>query len=186
MIVLIIFILIIILISAVLAVYGRKDNVTFKEDAVIILGKGLDGEKVPINLAKRLDKAIEYHKKNPSALIIVSGGNVKNENLTEAQAMYDYLLSKGIPQDIIIKEDKSKTTYENFVFSTEILKEKFGEDYTAAFVSNSFHIWRAERLAKSLGINVTHLGAGIELHTVPANYLREISVIFGLYVLKKK
>lgn len=186
MIVLIIFILIIILISAALAVYGRKDNVTFKEDAVIVLGKGLDGDKVPINLAKRLDKAIEYNKKNPSALIIVSGGNVKNENLTEAQAMYDYLLSKGIPQDIIIKEDKSKTTYENFVFSTEILKEKFGEDYSAAFVSNSFHIWRAERLAKSLGINVTHLGAGIEWHTIPANYLREISVIFGLYVLKKK
>lgn len=186
MIVLIIFILIIILISAALAVYGRKDNVTFKEDAVIVLGKGLDGEKVPINLANRLDKAIEYHKKNPSALIIVSGGNVKSENLTEAQAMYDYLLSKGIPQDIIIKEDKSKTTYENFVFSTEILKEKFGEDYSAAFVSNSFHIWRAERLAKSLGINVTHLGAGIEWYTIPANYLREISVIFGLYVLKKK
>ena len=111
---------------------------------------------------------------------------VKNENLTEAQAMCDYLLSKGIPQDIIIKEDKSTTTYENFVFSTEILKEKLGEDYSVAFVSNSFHIYRAEKLAKSLGINATHLGAGIEWHTVPANYLREVSVLFGLVVLKKK
>lgn len=186
MIFLIIFILIILLICIALALYGRRDNVTFREDAVIVLGKGLDGDKVPVNLAKRIDKAIEYHKKNPSALIVVSGGNVKNENLTEAQAMCDYLLSKGIPQDIIIKEDKSTTTYENFVFSTEILKEKFGEGYSVAFVSNSFHVYRAEKLAKSLGINATHLGAGIERHTVPANYLREISVLFGLVVLKKK
>ncbi len=186
MIVLIIFILIIILISVALAVYGRNDNVTFKEDAVIVLGKGLDGEKVPVNLAKRLDKAIEYREKNPSALIVVSGGKGGEDKLSEAQAMEKYLISKGISEDVIVKEDKSTTTYENFVFSTEILKRRFGEKYSVAFVSNSFHIYRAERLAKELGINATHLGAGIEWHTVPANYLREISVLFGLFVLKKK
>lgn len=176
----------IILISIVLALYGRRDNVTFSEDAVIILGKGLDGDKVPVNLAKRLDKAIEYHRRNPKALLVVSGGKGSEDKLSEAQAMYDYLLSKGIPQDIIIKEDKSTTTYENFVFSSEILKEKLGEDYSVAFVSNRFHIYRAERLAKSIGINATHLGAGIEWHTIPANYVREVFVLFGLFVLKKK
>lgn len=183
---LIIFVFIIIFIGIALAVYGRKDNVTFKEDAIIVLGKGLDGDKIPANLARRLDKAIEYHQKNPSALIVVSGGNVKNKNLTEAQAMYDYLVSKGVSYDIIIKEDKSKITHENFVFSSEILKEKLGENYSVAFVSNNFHIWRAERLAREIGINATHLGAGIEWHTVPVNYLREIIVLFALLVLKKK
>ena len=184
--VLIIFILIIISIGIALAVYGRRDNATFTEDAVIVLGKGLDGDKVPVNLARRLDKATEYHKKNPRALIVVSGGKGDDKQPSEAQAMADYLLSKGVPEEIIIKEDKSATTHENFVFSTDILKEKLGENYSVAFVSNSFHIWRAERLAKELGINAAHLGAGIELHTVPANYLREISVLFGLLVLKKK
>ncbi len=186
MIILIIFILIIISIGIALAVYGRKDNVTFKEDAVIVLGKGLDGDKVPPNLAKRLDKAIEYHKRNPRALIVVSGGKGSDEKLSEAQAMADYLLLKGIPEEIIIKEDKSATTFENFVFSTEILVEKLGEEYSVAFVTNSFHVYRAERLAKSLRINAAHLGAGIVWYTVPANYLREISVLFGLFVLKKK
>ncbi len=186
MIVLIIFILIIISISVALALYGRRDNVTFREDAVIVLGKGLDGDKVPVNLAKRLDKAIEYHQKNPSAIIVVSGGKGSDDKVSEAQAMYDYLISKGIGNDVIIKEDKSTTTYENFVFSSEILKTKFGEKYSVAFVSNSFHIWRAERLAKELGINTTRLGAGIEWYTVPANYIREVAVLFGLFVLKKK
>ncbi|MBQ3007625.1 MAG: YdcF family protein [Clostridia bacterium] len=186
MIVLIIFILIIISIGAALALYGRKDNAVYTEDAVIVLGKGLDGDKVPVNLAKRLDKAIEYHEKNPRALIVVSGGKGDEEKLSEAQAMTDYLLQKGVPENIIIKEDKSTTTYENFVFSTDILNEKLGNDYSVAFISNSFHIYRAEMLAKELGINAAHLGAGIEWHTVPANYLREISVLFGLIVLKKK
>ena len=186
MIVLIILILIILFSGFAIAAYGRRDNITFDEDAVIVLGKGLDGDKVPPNLAKRLDKAIEYHEKNPKALIVVSGGKGSDEKLSEAQAMYDYLISKGMPEEIIIIEDKSTTTYENFIFSTDILKERMGEDYSVAFISNRFHIWRAERLAKSLGINATHMGAGLEWHTVPANYLREISVIFGLLVLKKK
>ena len=186
MIILIIFILIIVSISVALAIYGRKDNVTFKEDAVIVLGKGLDGDKVPVNLAKRLDKAIEYHRKNPKALIVVSGGKGNEDKLSEAQAMYDYLISKDIPDEVIVKEDKSAITYENFIFSSEILKSKFGEDYSVAFVSNIFHIWRAERLAKELGIRTTHLGAKIKWYTVPANYLREVIVVFALLVLKKK
>ena len=186
MIVLIIFILILLSVGISLAFYGRNDNVTFCEDAVVVLGKGLDGDKVPVNLAKRLDKAIEYHENNPRALIVVSGGKGNEEKLSEAQAMADYLISKGIAENIIVKEDKSTTTYENFIFSTDILKQKLGENYSVAFISNSFHIWRAEKLAKELGINATHLGAGIQWSTVPANYLREISVIFGLIVLKKK
>lgn len=183
---LIIIILIILLTSIFFAVYGRKDNVTFKEDAVIVLGKGLDGDKVPVNLAKRLDKAIEYYKKNPSVIIIVSGGKGSKDKLTEAQAMYDYLISKNIPDEKIIKEDKSTITYENFAFSSEILKEKLGENYSVAFISNYFHIWRAERHAKELGLNVTHLGSKIKWYTVPANYLREFITFVALLVFKKK
>lgn len=184
--VLIILILAIIFVSVFLAVYGKKDNATFNEDAVIVLGKGLDGDKLPVNLANRLDKAVEFHKKNPSALIIVSGGKGSNDKLSEAQAMYDYLISKGVPDGIVIKEDKSTITYENFAFSSEILKEKLGEKYSVVFISNYFHIWRAERHAKELGLNVTHLGAKIKWYTVPANYLREFITFVALLVFKKK
>ncbi|MBQ2847176.1 MAG: YdcF family protein [Clostridia bacterium] len=186
MIVFVVIIAFIILCCAAIAVYGRRDNASFDEDAVIVLGKGLDGDKVPVNLAKRLDKTIKYHSKNPRALIVVSGGKGSEEKPSEAQAMADYLLSKGIPESIIIKEEKSTTTYENFVFSSEILKQCLGEKYSVVFVTNVFHVYRAERLAKSLGINATHLGAGIEFRTIPANYLREFFVLFGLIVLKKK
>ena len=183
---LIILILIIISVSIALAVYGRKDNVTFDEDALIVLGKGLNGDRIPANLVSRLDKAIEYHKKNPSALIVVSGGKGNKDKLSEAQAMNDYLISKNVPDGIIVKEDKSTITYENFAFSSEILKEKLGKNYSVAFISNCFHIWRAERYAKEFGLNVTHLGAKIKWYTVPAEYLREFITFVALLVFKKK
>ncbi len=160
-----------------LAVYGNNDNVTYKEEVVIVLGKGLDGDKILPDLAKRLDKAVEYHQKNPEAFIVVSGGKGTDEKISEALAMENYLIDKGIPVDIIIKEDKSTSTQENFAFSSDIISEKIGDDYSAAFITNYFHIYRAQKYAEMAGVNVTHLGADIQWYTVPSNYMREILVV---------
>ncbi len=160
-----------------LAVYGNNDNVTYKEEVVIVLGKGLDGDKVPPDLANRLDKAVEYHQKNPDALIVVSGGKGPDEKISEALAMEKYLIDKGIPSDIIIKEDKSTSTQENFAFSSDIISEKIGDDYSAALITNNFHVYRAQKYAEMAGMNVTHLGADIQWYSVPSNYMREILVV---------
>lgn len=166
-----------------LAVYGNNDNVTYNEDVVIVLGKGLDGDRVLPDLANRLDRAVEYHEKNPDALIVVSGGKGTDEKISEALAMENYLLEKGIPADKIIKEDKSTSTEENFAFSSEIIKERLGDEYSAAFITNNFHVYRAEKYAQNAGITPTHLGADIEWYTVPSNYMREIMVVV-LYWIK--
>ena len=57
-----------------LAFYGENDNITYTEDAVIVLGAGVHGERISLPLKFRLDKAIEYYSKNPNAVIVVSGG----------------------------------------------------------------------------------------------------------------
>ena len=56
-----------------LGIYGQHDNVTYQEDAVIVLGAGLRGDQVSLTLAQRLDAAIAYHEKNPRSVIVVSG-----------------------------------------------------------------------------------------------------------------
>ncbi|NCU26351.1 YdcF family protein [Candidatus Nomurabacteria bacterium] len=61
-------------------------------------------------LAKRLEAAIRYHTNNPDAMIVVCGGKGDQEDITEALAMERYLLSEGIPGDIIIREEKSTST----------------------------------------------------------------------------
>ncbi|MEE0776344.1 MAG: YdcF family protein, partial [Bacillota bacterium] len=62
-----------------IAIYGQNDNVTYKEDAVIVLGAGLRGDRVSLTLAQRLDAAIDYYEKNPEAMIVVSGGQGAQE-----------------------------------------------------------------------------------------------------------
>ena len=46
--------------------------------------------------------------------------------------MKNYLISKGIPENILFLEDKSTSTKENIIFSKEIIKknkEKFPKLY---------------------------------------------------------
>ncbi len=95
-----------------------------KVEYLIILGAGLKGD-VPSEVLKyRLNKAVEYYKKNPDTIFIVSGGQGKDELISEAEAMEIYLSKRGIPIKNIIKEDKSTSTYENLKFSDKIIKEK--------------------------------------------------------------
>lgn len=169
-------------VCVLLYLYGKIGNVKYDEDAVIVLGSGIRGEHVSRNLAKRLDKAIEYHKKNPNAYIIVSGGQGRDEQISESQAMEKYLLTKGIAQEKIIKEDKSTTTEENFLFSFEIMKKNNLSKDKAVYVTSAFHVYRAGLLVKRCGILPRHLGANIVWYTIPMSYMREVMAIVRTYI----
>ena len=166
-----------------LAIYGRNDNATYNEKTVIVLGCGIRGERVSVGLAKRLNKAYEYHLQNPEAMIIVSGGQGPQEDIPEALAMKRYLVDKGVPEDKIIMEDKSTSTITNFKFSHEIMKEKKLPDDEVVFVTNAYHVYRGAYYAKEEGLTVTHLGTDIIWYTIPMNYMREMLAVMKMWVL---
>ena len=74
--------------SGFLVVYGNQDNAQYNEDAAIILGASVCNEQVSPSLAKRLDQGEEYQKKNPRAVLIVTGGKGVQECISEALALY--------------------------------------------------------------------------------------------------
>ena len=91
-------------------------------DYIIIHGAGLDGPRPTPLLAGRIDKALELWKKqHQHGKFIVSGGQGADEIVSEAQAMRDYLLEKGVSADAILMEDKSTTTWENLRYSLAII-----------------------------------------------------------------
>jgi len=167
---------------AFISIYGNIDNVTYKEDAVIVLGAGLRGDKITAPLYYRLEAAIEYYNKNSDSFIVVSGGMGAGETTTEASAMKKYLISRGVPQDVIIAEDKATSTYENLIFSKALLREKLGDNFKTVVVTNAFHVYRADRLAKVCGIDATHLHGGINWYTIPVNYIRECAAVLKTWV----
>jgi uncharacterized SAM-binding protein YcdF (DUF218 family) len=166
-----------------LAVYGGRDTADYTEQTVIVLGCGLRGERVSVGLAKRLNKAAEYHKSNPDAMIIVSGGQGPQEDISEALAMKRYLVDKGIPDEKIIMEDKSTSTITNFRNSRAIMEEKGMDLSSVVFVTNAYHVYRGAYYAKDEGfVDIAHLGTDIIWYTVPMNYMREMLAVVKMWV----
>ena len=95
--------------------------------------------------------------------------------------MKTYLIEKGLPENRIIMEAQSKSTYENFMFSKEILDEKYGkDDYSAVFITNDFHVLRASIIADRSGFrNIEGIGSDSYTQSILNDYLRE-----GLAVIK--
>ena len=167
-----------------IGLYGFYDNISYNEDAVIVLGAGLKGDKVSIPLKLRLDKAIEYHEKNPKAVIVVSGGQGFQETVTEAYAMEKYLIENGVDKSKIIKEEESTSTKENLKYSKEILNSYFKKEYKIVVVTNNFHIFRSVKMAKNEGFeNVTHLHAGLQWYNLMPCYLRESLAVLKMLIL---
>lgn len=127
-----------------------------KLDYIIVLGAGIKGEQVPPLLASRIDKGIEILKKNPKALVIMSGGQGKGEDIPEGEAMARYAINKGIDESKIIIEDKSTNTKENLLFSSKLMIK---ESPRVGLVTTSYHVFRALILAKDLGIRCIGFGS---------------------------
>lgn len=130
-----------------------------KADYVIVLGAQVRGTLITRSLQYRLDAVLEYYKENPDCKIVVSGGQGEGEDISEAQAMFGYLTERGVPENIIILEDKSTSTNENLRFSYELIKEDAGEDVHIVICSNDFHIFRALQLAENVGIDAEGLSS---------------------------
>jgi uncharacterized SAM-binding protein YcdF (DUF218 family) len=143
---------------------------------IIILGAHVSRTGLSQTLQSRLDAGAEYAKANPGALIIVSGGQGLDEPVSEAEAMRDYLALQGIDEDRIIMESRSHNTFENFIFSGELLQ--MGEKpYPIAVVTSEFHILRASMLAARAGFKPYFIAAKTPAGILPSCYSREF---FGL------
>ena len=147
-------------------------------DYVIIHGAGLiGGSRVSKLLADRLDKAVDVYNKDPTPPILIpSGGKGSDEQLSEAEAMANYLIEKGIPGDMIIKEDKSRTTLENLRNSKAIIDSRPGPKYTALVTSN-YHVYRALRYCRKIGLKCTGIGSRVALYYWPSALIREFIAI---------
>lgn len=125
-----------------------QDNCNY----IIVLGCQIRGDHITRSLKNRLDVAASYAMDNPDTRIIVSGGQGKGENTTEAYAMYNYLVAKGIDGSRIIQEDKSTDTSENMNYSVQYIDDT---ETLTGIVTNNFHIARSRLLARHAGLKNT-------------------------------
>ena len=75
---------------------GFSRNTDQELDYIIVLGAQMKTSGPSRVLQYRLDAAYEYLTAHPNTGVIVSGGQGKNEPVSEAAGMYEYLVKKGI------------------------------------------------------------------------------------------
>ena len=116
--------------------------------------------------------------------MIVSGGQGSGEDISEADAMAAYLLSRGVERKKIIREDRSTSTRENLRFSRRYLDALSD---SAAIVTNDFHIFRAVLTAQREGYrHVFSLPASSNPVFLITSLVREFFDVAALYLPRRK
>ncbi len=155
---------------------GSHDDVNGDPQVMIILGcQVMPSGEPSVLLRDRLDKALSYLESHPDITVLVTGGKGTDEILSEAQAMANYLIGRGVAEEQILLEDRATSTYENMLYSIEMLEEE-GYDISngVMVVSNGFHLTRARILwnrvygdcddLSTLAAPCSHFGSMVWMH----------------------
>ena len=125
------------------------DETDYEKDvsAVIVLGAGVNGRVPSLSLQKRLEATLDYVADKPDIPIVVTGGQGRGEEITEARCMADWLMARSVAEERIILEEQARDTEENLAFSLSLLAA-YGVDTTdnIAVVSSDYHLARARLL----------------------------------------
>ena len=128
---------------------GRADDAR-PVDALVVMGAAqYDGTPSP-QLQSRLDHVIELWQAGYASTIVVTGGKQPLDRFTEAEASAAYLIERGVPESVIVRENTSRNTYDSLVGVRRLLAERgFG---SALLVSEPYHMLRTKLIAEELGL----------------------------------
>ena len=170
--------------------YASTDWAQAREsEYAIVLGAGVQADGSPSRIMRqRLRAAMEFMQENPHARVILSGGQGRDEPVTEARCMYDALLDMGAPSDRLLLEEESQNTRENFQNSVGMI-DRMGlprdPKKPIAVITSEFHQRRAAYISEKLGIATTPVSSHTDQWFYRVNYtLREVFAMVKAMVLR--
>lgn len=141
--------------------YKRPDPAPATIAGIIVLGGGMEGQ---INLARggyelnssgdRFVETAVLARRFPEARIVVSGGigALLLPGEADADTALRLFTALGVSPQRLILENKSRDTYENALFSKEMVQPGPGE--TWLLVTSAFHMPRSMALFRKAGFDV--------------------------------
>ncbi len=164
--------------TIILSVKAARHIPAFDKDYILILGcKVLPDGSLSNILRARADRAIyfrdlQYQETGKDLFFVPSGGRGQDEPCSEAEAISQYLVSRGIHADRILPETKSKNTLQNLKFSYRLIK-KLNPAAKLAFSTTNYHVFRAGNFAAKLGISAEGIGAETKAYFWLNAFIRE-------------
>jgi uncharacterized SAM-binding protein YcdF (DUF218 family) len=142
--------------------YPPESSLPAHAGAIVVLGSGtrvIEGPQEHVELDPsgvfRCIHAAEVYRRTGPCPVIVSGGKVspRAPGPPPAEAMRDLLIHLGVAPTDVVAETASRTTYENAVYSRELLDDRNLGD--VVLVTDAAHMFRSVGCFREVGMDVT-------------------------------
>jgi uncharacterized SAM-binding protein YcdF (DUF218 family) len=121
-------------------------------DILIVLGSEMERDGVLGHVSyRRAMYALRAQREHPFDVIILSGGTAPNAPMSVARAMGDFLAANGVPRGILHMEERSSSTRENALFTSELARHWPGKK---VLLTSDIHMLRASRAFQKAGLPV--------------------------------
>lgn len=135
---------------------ARQDRAR-RADVIIVLGSAVWANERPSpSLNARMQHAIALYHQELAPYLILCGGVGKNPP-SEAEVMRRLAVSARVPATALILEERSRSTEESLTNAKKLMDARGWR--TAVIVSDPFHLYRAELIARDLGMEAYGSGA---------------------------
>ena len=131
------------------------------ELAVVLTGMTIPQIQVPGQLqmgpgSERIVEALRLYHKGQVKKILISGGSgsLSNPQLTESPALAKLSTDLGIRKKDLYVEDQSRNTYQNALFSSQIIDSLGIKPDNILLITSAFHMNRAESCFLKQGLTV--------------------------------
>jgi uncharacterized SAM-binding protein YcdF (DUF218 family) len=128
---------------------GRRDGAR-PAQAVIVLGAAQYDGRPSAVLRARLDHAAALYRRKLAPVVVVTGGKADGDRFTESAASANYLHTKGVPDEAILREATGRTSWQSLAASARFLIQDRGIR-DVVLVSDPFHAARIRGIASELG-----------------------------------
>lgn len=121
-----------------------------KYDCAVVCGCQVEEDGTPSDLLRsRVEKAVELWKEKKVRYLIMSGAAVHNAYV-EAEAMKQYAMELGVPEDYILEEKQAVSTYHNLMYAAKLMRHCGFRD--CVVVTNGWHLRKADHYARRSGV----------------------------------
>ncbi len=152
-------------------------------DAIIVLGAGQwDGRPSPMFQA-RLDRAFDLYNQGYAAYLVLTGGFGTGEENSESDVGKNYLVEKGVSENVIFIEKQSRTTWQNLNNARNILESISAN--SVLLVSHDFHMMRSQKMARDLDIQAFAAPVATESPAAKFKFLTREAYMYIIYILFK-
>jgi uncharacterized SAM-binding protein YcdF (DUF218 family) len=128
---------------------GRSDQAR-RVDAIVVMGAAQYDGTPSAQLAARLDHVVTLWNRGVAGVVVVTGGNKPGDRFTEASSSAEYLIERGVPPEVILREDAGTTSFESLRAVAELLDAQGLS--RVLVVTDPYHSLRSRLIAEEVGL----------------------------------